>query len=285
MLKSRRIIRRFKPDVAVGVGGYASGPILKAAVRQGVPILIQEQNSYAGVTNRLLARSARSICVAYEGMDRYFPVEKIHLTGNPIRQHLVHRSTDRSADLKELGLDPGKRTCLVVGGSLGARTLNRSLLAGFDRLDREDLQLIWQCGKNNHKEIERMVAASGLKNVKVMSFIPRMEYAYGAADLIISRAGAISISELCVIGKPVILVPSPNVAEDHQTKNAQALSGRMAAVMIPDRDAEKVLVDTMLELLDDQKKQQELSENIKKLGITNAAERIAAEVTKLMETK
>ncbi|MFO7668873.1 MAG: undecaprenyldiphospho-muramoylpentapeptide beta-N-acetylglucosaminyltransferase [Bacteroidales bacterium] len=285
MLKSRRIVRRFKPDVAVGVGGYASGPILKAAARGGVPILIQEQNSYAGMTNRLLARTARSICVAYEGMERYFPAEKIHLTGNPIRQQLVQRSTDKLADLKEFGLVPGKRTCLVVGGSLGAGTLNRSLLAGLNRLARQDLQLIWQCGKSNHKEIERMVAASGLKNVKVMPFISRMECAYGAADLIISRAGAISISELCVIGKPVILVPSPNVAEDHQTKNAQALSGRAAAVMIPDRDAEKVLVDTMLELLDDEKKQQELSENIKKLGITNAAERIAAEVTKLMETK
>jgi UDP-N-acetylglucosamine--N-acetylmuramyl-(pentapeptide) pyrophosphoryl-undecaprenol N-acetylglucosamine transferase len=269
----------------VGVGGYASGPILKAAARQGVPILIQEQNSYAGVTNRILARTARSICVAYEGMERYFPAEKIHLTGNPIRRHLFHHSTDRLADLKEFGLDPGKRTCLVVGGSLGAGTLNRSLLAGLNRLNRENLQLIWQCGKGNHEEVERVVLASGMKNVKVMPFISRMECAYGAADVIISRAGAITISELCVVGKPAILVPSPNVAEDHQTKNAQALSGAMAAVMIPDRDAEKVLVDALLELMEDEKKQQELSENIKKLGITNAAERIAAEVTKLLENK
>lgn len=285
MVKSRRIVRRFKPDVAVGVGGYASGPILKAAVRRGVPILIQEQNSYAGVTNRLLARSARSICVAYEGMERYFPAEKIHLTGNPIRQHLVNPTTSGSADLKEFGLEEGKKTCMVVGGSLGARTLNQSLLGGLDRLNRDDLQVIWQCGKNKQKEIQKQVEASGLKNVKVMAFISKMECAYGAADVIVSRAGAISISELCVIGKPVILVPSPNVAEDHQTKNAQALSDRKAAVMIPDKDAERILVDRMLELLFDQTQQQELSENIKKLGISNAAERIAEEVTKLMENK
>ena len=285
LMKSRKIVRRFKPDVAVGVGGYASGPILKAAVRRGVPILIQEQNSYAGVTNRLLARSARSICVAYEGMERYFPSERIRLTGNPIRQHLVNPSKDSMADRKEFGLDPGKKTCMVVGGSLGARTLNRSLLSGLDRLDRDDLQLIWQCGKSTSVEIQEQVVASGLKNIKVMPFISEMERAYGAADLIVSRAGAISISELCVIGKPVILVPSPNVAEDHQTRNAEALSSRNAAIMLPDRDAEQKLVDTIFDLLEDEEKQQELSENIKKLGISNAAERIAVEVTKLMENK
>ncbi len=283
LLISRRIVRRYKPHVAVGVGGYASGPILKAAARRGVPILIQEQNSYAGVTNRLLARSARSICVAYEGMERYFPEEKIHLTGNPIRQHLVVPSADRSADLREFALEMGKKTCLVIGGSLGARTLNRSLLAGLEKLGREDIQLIWQCGKNNYKEIKAQVEVSGLKNIRLLPFISRMECAYGAADLIVSRAGAISISELCVIGKPVILVPSPNVAEDHQTRNAEALSGQNAAVMIVDHEAEERLVDTMLELLKDEKRQEELSENIKKLGISNAAERIAVEVIKLME--
>lgn len=285
MAKSRKIVRKFKPDVAVGVGGYASGPILKAAVRRGVPILIQEQNSYAGVTNRLLARSARSICVAYEGMERYFPADKIHLTGNPIRQHLVNPSADRVADLKAFGLEAGKKTCLIVGGSLGARTLNQSMLLGLDRLDRDDLQVIWQCGKNTFGELEKQVSASGLKNIKVLPFISKMEQAYGAADLIISRAGAISISELCVIGKPVILVPSPNVAEDHQTKNAEALSSRGAAVMIPDKDAGGQLVLTMLELLENQDKQKELSENIKKLGRTDAAARIAEELTKLMEKK
>ena len=174
---------------------------------------------------------------------------------------------------------------MVVGGSLGARTLNRSLLSGLDRLDRDDLQLIWQCGKSTSVEIQEQVAASGLKNIKVMPFISEMERAYGAADVIVSRAGAISISELCVIGKPVILVPSPNVAEDHQTRNAEALSSRNAAIMLPDRDAEQKLVDTIFDLLEDEEKQQELSENIKKLGISDAAERIAVEVTKLMENK
>ena len=284
LLISRRIVRRFKPDVAVGVGGYASGPILKAAARRGISILIQEQNSYAGVTNRLLARSARSICVAYEGMERYFPEDRLHLTGNPIRQHLVVSPVDRRAGLKEFELDPGKKTCMVVGGSLGARTLNRSLQSGLEKLNREDYQVIWQCGKNNHEEIRELVEASGLKNIRLLPFISRMECAYAAADVIISRAGAISISELCVIGKPVILVPSPNVAEDHQTRNAEALSHRNAAIMIADREAEEKLVDSMLELLEDEKRQQELSDNIRKLGISDAAERIAAEVTKLMET-
>jgi len=285
LLISRRIVRRFNPDVALGVGGYASGPILKAAARHSIPILIQEQNSYAGVTNRLLARSASTICVAYEGMERYFPSDKIRLTGNPIRQHLVQSSADRMADLEEFKLDARRKTCMVVGGSLGARTLNRSLLAALEKLNREDIQLIWQCGKNSHKEIEDRVEASGLKNIRVLPFISKMECAYSAADVIVSRAGAISISELCVIGKPVILVPSPNVAEDHQTKNAEALSGRNAAVMIADCEAEEKLVDTMLGLLEDEKRQQELSGNIRKLGISDAAERIAAELIKLREAK
>ena len=285
MLKSRKIVRRFKPDVAVGVGGYASGPILKAAARQGVPILIQEQNSYAGVTNRLLARSAGSICVAYEGMERYFPADKIHLTGNPIRRHLLDSSADISADREEFGLEAAKKTCMVVGGSLGARTLNRSLLSGLDRLGREDLQLIWQCGKSAHMEIKEQVDASGLRNIRVMPFISKMERAYGASDVIVSRAGAISISELCVVGKPVILVPSPNVAEDHQTRNARALSSRNAAIMVPDKDAERLLLDAIFDLLNDEGKQKELAGNIKKLGIPDAAGRIAAEVTKLMKKK
>jgi len=285
LLKSRRIVRRFKPHVAIGVGGYASGPILKAAARQGIPILIQEQNSYAGVTNRLLARSARSICVAYEGMERYFPAEKINVTGNPIRQHLLPAPGERQAALEEFGLKAGIMNCLVVGGSLGAKTLNESLLAGLERLGRENIQLIWQCGNSKHHEIEAQVRAVGAKNIKVMPFISKMGSAYAAADIVVSRAGAISISELCVLGKPVILVPSPNVAEDHQTKNASALSVRNAALMIPDREAREVLVNTMLDLMGDAKKQRELSENIKKMSIPNAAERIALEVTKLMKEK
>ena len=284
MAISRRIVRRFKPHVAVGVGGYASGPILKAAARRGVPILIQEQNSYAGVTNRLLARSARSICVAYEKMDRYFPENRIHLTGNPIRQNLFSQSRDRVQDLEEFGLEDGKKVSLVVGGSLGARTLNQSLADGLKKLDREDLQVIWQCGKLYHDQVEAQVESSGLKNIRVLPFIAKMDRAYGAADVIISRAGAITISELCVIGKPVILVPSPNVAEDHQTRNAEALVSRNAAVMIPDREAKEKLVDTMLDLMGDENRQQQLSDNIKPLGITDASERIAAEVTKLIES-
>ena len=285
MILSRRIVRRFKPHVAVGVGGYASGPILKAAARRGIPILIQEQNSYAGVTNRLLAKSARAICVAYEKMDRYFPADRIVLTGNPIRQHLFSQSRDRGKDLEEFGLEDGKKVCLVVGGSLGARTLNQSLVDGLNKLDREDLQLIWQCGKLYHSEVEALVEKSGLKNIAVRPFIAKMDRAYGAADVIISRAGAITISELCVIGKPVILVPSPNVAEDHQARNAEALVSCTAAMMIPDREAVEKLVDTMLDLMDDENRQQQLSNNIKQLGITDAAERIAAEVTKLIEKK
>ena len=285
MVLSRRIIRRFKPHVAVGVGGYASGPILKAAARKGVPILIQEQNSYAGVTNRILARSASVICVAYEKMDRYFPAERIVLTGNPIRQHLVSSTRNRVRDLEEFGLEDGKKSFLVMGGSLGARTLNQSLLGGMAKLEREDVQVIWQCGKLYHGEVEEQVARSGLKNIRVMPFISKMDCAYSAADVIVSRAGAITISELCVVGKPAILVPSPNVAEDHQARNAESLVSRGAAVMIPDREAGQRLVDTMLELADDEKQQQELSKSIKQLGIPDASVRIASEITKLIESK
>jgi UDP-N-acetylglucosamine--N-acetylmuramyl-(pentapeptide) pyrophosphoryl-undecaprenol N-acetylglucosamine transferase len=284
MIRSRRIVQKFAPHAAVGVGGYASGPILKAAARKGIPILLQEQNSYAGVTNRLLARSAQVICVAYEKMERYFPAEKIILTGNPVRQQLGGVPRDRSRDLDEFRLEKGKKVCLVVGGSLGAGTLNGALAKGLEKLDRKDLQVLWQCGRLYHGEVEGQVVASGLKNIRVVPFISRMDYAYGAADVIISRAGAITISELCLIGKPAILVPSPNVAEDHQTRNAEALVMRGAAVMVPDREAEERLVDAMLELAADESRQRQLSENIKKLGIPDASSRIASEVIKLIET-
>jgi UDP-N-acetylglucosamine--N-acetylmuramyl-(pentapeptide) pyrophosphoryl-undecaprenol N-acetylglucosamine transferase len=285
MALSRRIIKRFRPHVAVGVGGYASGPILKAAVRKRIPILIQEQNSYAGVTNRILARSAGAICVAYDRMERYFPADKIILTGNPIRRHLVSPSVNRSRDLEVLGLADGKKTFLVMGGSLGARTLNQCLMEGLEKLDREDLQVIWQCGKLYYSEAEERVVRSGMKNIRVMPFISKMDCAYSAADVIISRAGAITISELCVVGKPAILVPSPNVAEDHQTRNAEALVTRRAAVMIPDSEAPEKLVDNMLAMVGNEKQQQELSKNIKQLGITDASSRIAAEVVKLIESQ
>jgi len=285
MLRSRRIIRNFRPDVALGVGGYASGPILKAAARKGIPIVIQEQNSYAGVTNRLLARSARAICVAYENMDRYFPSGRIVITGNPVRRQLVGLEENLQESLKEFHLEAGKKLCLVVGGSLGARTLNRSFMAGMEKLDRADIQILWQCGRYYHEEVEKKVADSGLSNVRVLPFISRMDLAYGAADLIVSRAGAISISELCLAGKPVILVPSPNVAEDHQTHNAEALVRKSAALMVSDSEAEEHLVDTMLGLLDDDKLRKELSQHIKKLGIPDASQRIAGEVYKILEEK
>jgi len=283
MRRSRRIIKRFDPHVAVGVGGYASGPILKAAARRGVPILIQEQNSYAGVTNRLLARSASTICVAYEKMDRYFPAQKIVLTGNPVRKEMVELQSDREAARKEFGLEDGPKVCLVVGGSLGARTINRSFMEGLDLLGKSNIQVLWQCGKHYQEEVEDRVRSSGLKQVRVFPFISRMDLAYGIADVIVSRAGAISISELCLVGKPVILVPSPNVAEDHQTRNAEALVSRQAAKMVSDSQAEKLLMNEMLRLVDHKEEQLSLSENIKQLGIRDASQRIAAEVFKIIK--
>ena len=282
MVQSRRIVRTYKPDVAVGVGGYASGPILKAAARKGIPILIQEQNSYAGVTNRLLARSASVICVAYEEMEKYFPKEKIILTGNPVRKSLLEFSGEREQGLKEFGLEEGTQVCLVVGGSLGARTINRSIMDGLNRLNRQDLQLLWQCGAYYIDEAREAVEKSGLRNIRVHPFISRMEWAYQIADVIVSRAGAITISELCLVGKPAILVPSPNVAEDHQTRNANALVERKAAWMVPDRDAPEKLVSTMMQLMENRDQQRQLAGNIKKLGISDASERIASEVIKLM---
>ena len=282
MIQSRRIVRTFRPNVAVGVGGYASGPILKAAARKGIPILIQEQNSYAGVTNRLLARAAKVICVAYEEMERYFPEEKIILTGNPVRSRLLEFSGDRKEGLKEFGLKAGTQICLVVGGSLGARTINRSIMEGLEKLDREDLQLLWQCGTYYLEEAAAAVEKSGVRNVRVVPFISKMEWAYQVADVIVSRAGAITISELCLVGKPAILVPSPNVAEDHQTRNARALVDRKAALMVPDREAPARLVDTLMDLMKDRDQQQQLAKHITELGIADASERIASEVLKLV---
>jgi len=282
MIRSRRIIKRFSPDLAVGVGGYASGPILKAAARKRIPILIQEQNSYAGVTNRLLARSARTICVAYEKMDSYFPADRIVITGNPVRQYLLELREKPEEGFKEFQIEKGKKVCLLLGGSLGARTLNRSFLKGLGKLDREDLVVLWQCGKLYHGEVEEQVRTGALKNIRLVPFISRMDLAYGMADIIVSRAGAITISELCIVGKPVILVPSPNVAEDHQTHNAKALVSRNAALMVRDADAEELLVDRMLGLIENQAEQKLLSKNIKQLGIVDASSRIAAEAKQIL---
>jgi UDP-N-acetylglucosamine--N-acetylmuramyl-(pentapeptide) pyrophosphoryl-undecaprenol N-acetylglucosamine transferase len=282
MVISRRIVQQFSPHVAIGVGGYASGPILKAAARKKVPILIQEQNSYAGVTNRLLARSAIAICVAYERMDRYFPAEKIVFTGNPVRQLLVQMTADQKGSLAAFRLVTGKKVCLVVGGSGGARTINQSIIEGLHKLDRDDLQVLWQCGKYYEKEAHQAVEKSALKNIRVIPFISKMADAYSVAEVIVSRAGALSISELCLVGKPVILVPSPNVAEDHQTRNAEALVSKNAALMVPDNLARELLVDTMLKLMGNGQQKEQLSENIKTLGIPDASQRIAAEVFKIV---
>ncbi len=281
---ARKIILDFKPMVAVGVGGYASGPTLNMAGSMGIPTLIQEQNSYAGVTNKLLAKKADKICVAYEGMERFFPKEKIILTGNPVRQGLLNPSLTQPEAVKAFGLNPNLKTILLIGGSLGARTLNDSVLEQLDLIRDSDVQLIWQTGGYYFKQLqERLPPQRKPANLFITDFIGRMDEAYKAADLVISRAGAGSISELCLLGKPAILVPSPNVAEDHQTKNALALVEKKAALYVKDDEAKgrliRIAVNTVMqpELLN------RLSRNIATLAFTRSAENIAAEVYKLAE--
>lgn len=279
---AKKIIRDFQPMAAVGVGGYASGPTLNMCAAEGIPCLIQEQNSYAGVTNKLLAKKADKICVAYEGMERFFPADKIIMTGNPVRQNVLDTTITKEDARKQFGLDPEKKTILLVGGSLGARTINESMRQHLDRVKAANVQFIWQTGKYYNEEMNAAVKAFGeLPNLKVLDFISDMGAAYKAADLVISRAGASSISEFCLIGKPVILVPSPNVAEDHQTKNAMALVNKDAAVYVKDADAADKLLDQALQIVVDDQKLASLSENIKKLGLKNSADVIADEVVKL----
>lgn len=277
---ARKIIRDFKPDIAIGVGGYASGPTLKAAQRAGIPTLLQEQNSYAGVTNKLLAKKAEKICVAYEGMERFFPAEKIIMTGNPVRKDLFEKGRDAAKSRESFGLDPARPTVLAVGGSLGARTLNESLEAGIRRLVESGLQVIWQTGKNFGDRGQN--SAKGMKGVVVTEFISDMAAAYGAATLVVSRAGAGSISELELLGKPAILIPSPNVAEDHQTKNAMALSTRGAAEMVPDSEAREHLVDTILRLAGDKDRLEKMSDSVSALALRDSDEKIADEVEKIL---
>lgn len=281
--KARKIIKDFKPHAAVGVGGYASGPTLKTAALMGIPTLIQEQNSYAGVTNKMLAKGAERICVAYEGMERFFPKEKIILTGNPIRQGLADNQTTREEGIRAFGLDPNKRTILIIGGSLGARTMNESVLRKLDMIKQtDDVQFIWQTGKFYHQEIQEQLKKHGeLPMLYVTDFISRMDEAYAAADLVISRAGAGSISEFCVLKKPVILVPSPNVAEDHQTQNALALVKKEAALYIKDVEAPETLIPQAIATVTDKALLEKLSQNIVQLAYTNSAEIIADEVYKL----
>jgi UDP-N-acetylglucosamine--N-acetylmuramyl-(pentapeptide) pyrophosphoryl-undecaprenol N-acetylglucosamine transferase len=278
---AKKIIKDFRPQVAVGVGGYASGPTLNKAAAMGIPCLIQEQNSYAGVTNKLLAKKAEKICVAYEGMERFFPAEKIILTGNPVRQALLETTITREDAIRSFGLDPEKKTILLVGGSLGARTINESMLRHLDLIKESGLQFIWQTGKYYSAEIAERLKGQELPNLKVTDFITDMGSAYRAADLVISRAGASSISEFCLIGKPVILVPSPNVAEDHQTKNALALSTRGAAIYIKDAEAPEILLQTAIDTVNDADKLKSLSENVLKLALPDSANIIAKEVIAL----
>ena len=269
-----KTVKSFSPDIAVGLGGYASGPTLWAAARRGIPTLIQEQNSYAGVTNKLLASKAKAICVAYENMDRFFPKDRIILTGNPVRQELQNDTINREEAIRFFNLDPSKKTILVIGGSLGARTINNSIAAGIEKIP-QNIQLIWQSGKGYDTQAQKALEEKKPENIKQLPFISRMDMAYKAADLVISRAGASSISELCLLGKPVILIPSPNVAEDHQTKNAQALSTKNAALMIRDCDAQNLLIDTALKTVQDETSLKNMSDNISKMAQRDSATRIA----------
>jgi UDP-N-acetylglucosamine--N-acetylmuramyl-(pentapeptide) pyrophosphoryl-undecaprenol N-acetylglucosamine transferase len=279
---AKKILQEFKPDVAVGVGGYASSAALGAANSLGIPTLIQEQNSYAGLANKNLAKKAEKICVAYEGMERFFPAGKILMTGNPVRQNLLDTTISREEAVKRQGFDPAKKTILLVGGSLGARTINESVLQHLDLVtSSSDVQFIWQTGKYYSAEIAKRLEGKDIPNLKVTDFITDMGTAYKAADLVISRAGASSISEFCLIGKPVILVPSPNVAEDHQTKNALALSTKDAAIYVKDAEAPGMLLKLAIDTVKDDAKLQSLHENVLKLALPNSAEIIAKEVIKL----
>jgi UDP-N-acetylglucosamine--N-acetylmuramyl-(pentapeptide) pyrophosphoryl-undecaprenol N-acetylglucosamine transferase len=279
--KALQIIKDFKPDAAVGVGGYASGPLLYAASLKGIPYLIQEQNSYAGITNKWLGKKAEKICVAFDGMEQFFPAAKLIKTGNPIRRESVDVAGKKMQALEFYKLSTEKKTIMVTGGSLGARTLNNSVMASLDKIIAADVQLIWQTGKFYYKNIIEQLGENYHPNIKIMEFVNRMDLAYAAADVIISRAGAGTIAELCVVKKPVILVPSPNVAEDHQTKNALALVHEQAAIFVADRDAETKLITKALELLNDKSLQKKLSDNIGKMALPNADEVIAKEVIQI----
>lgn len=285
MLKARRVVKSFLPDVAIGVGGYASGPVLKAAASAGVPTVLQEQNSYPGVTNKILARKAKKICVAYPDMERFFPPSRIVLTGNPVRKNLLD-AIDGEAAAKEFGLDSRKKTILVIGGSLGAGSINNGLLAAVETIrERNDVQVLWQCGKYYHQDLEQKLQRLGLNNVKLMPFIARMDMAYRVADVVISRAGAGTISELALLGKASVLVPSPNVSEDHQTKNAMSLVKEGAALLVADNETKQKLVKEALSLLDNPKNKKQLAENIKLFAHENSADQIAEEVEKITKEK
>lgn len=283
LLMARKIVKDFRPNVAVGVGGYASGAALRASNWLGVPTVLQEQNSYAGVTNKLLAKKASIICVAYHGMERFFPADKILLTGNPVRQNLMDIPTKAKEAYDYFHFSPERKTLLIVGGSLGARTINNSVIGSLQALADAGIQIIWQTGKYYFEQAKKASKAIDNPNLLVTDFVSRMDYAYSIADLVISRAGASSISELCLLGKPAILVPSPNVAEDHQTHNAMALVNESAAVLIKDVEAPQKLISEALHLIKDNDKLSMLSQNILKLAEKDSAERIADEIIKIAQ--
>jgi UDP-N-acetylglucosamine--N-acetylmuramyl-(pentapeptide) pyrophosphoryl-undecaprenol N-acetylglucosamine transferase len=281
LLKTRRIIREFEPDVVVGTGGYASGPLIKAATAKHIPALLQEQNSYAGITNKILSRSASKICVAYEGMEKFFSKEKIILTGNPVRQDLADVKKNREEALQYFNLSPDKKTILVIGGSLGAKTINESIGANLKHITQHNIQLIWQTGKAYYTVASKQAKDFSGRHIYAFEFITRMELAYAVADIVISRAGASSVSELCNIGMPCILVPSPNVAEDHQTRNAMSLVNKNAAILVKDSDARSKLVEAAVALVNNPTRQEILHANITKLAHHNSAGIIAREVLRL----
>ncbi|PJA06752.1 MAG: undecaprenyldiphospho-muramoylpentapeptide beta-N-acetylglucosaminyltransferase [Flavobacteriales bacterium CG_4_10_14_0_2_um_filter_32_8] len=284
LLKAKKIVNDFKPDVVVGVGGYASGPLLKVATNKGIPALLQEQNSFPGITNKMLAKKVQRICVAYANMERFFPKEKIMLTGNPVRQDIKNLEAKRARGIEHFDLDATKKTVLVVGGSLGARTINQSIDAGLEEIVKNDIQLVWQTGNLYVNEANAAVARVANKGVKTMPFISKMDYAYAVADVVVSRAGAMSVSELSIAAKPTIFVPLPSAAEDHQTKNAMALVNYNAAIIVKDVEAKEQLIPVLINLIKDEQEQKKIATNVAKMAYTDAASIIADEVIKLIIT-
>ncbi|PJR04301.1 undecaprenyldiphospho-muramoylpentapeptide beta-N-acetylglucosaminyltransferase [Avrilella dinanensis] len=286
LLKSRKIIKKFNPDVVIGTGGFASGSVVQVAQSMKIPTLIQEQNSYPGITNKVLSKKAKTICVAYDGLDKFFPKEKIVFTGNPVRQDLLNVEENRPDAIKHFDLDPNKRTLLVLGGSLGARRINQLIEKELDFIVNQDVQLIWQCGKFYYEEYKKYDSDTQhpTPNIQVLSFIDRMDLVYAAADIIISRAGASSVSELSIVGKPTIFIPSPNVAEDHQTKNARAISDKNGAVLIKESELDIRFENVFSEIVNNEELQKELSENIKELAKPNATKDIVDEIVKLVKS-
>ena len=282
IMKAKKIVKEFKPDVVIGTGGYASGPMLRVASKAGIPTLIQEQNSYPGITNKLLAKRVTKICVAYAGMEKFFPKEKIILTGNPVRQDILDLQGKKEKGLDFFGLEINKKIVLIIGGSLGARTINESIGAALEKYAQNNIQLIWQTGKGYYETAKKQSKLYESKGIKAYDFISKMDYAYAVADVVVSRAGASSVSELCLVKKPAVLIPSPNVAEDHQTKNAMALINHEAAILVTDVKAREKLAEVVIELMNDNNKQEKLKENIGELGFIDSAKVIANEVLSLI---